>query len=147
MKNALTLFLKIVIFGIAIAVLAGMIRFPQTEGRAANLDLISIYTDPFIIYMYIASIPFFIALYQGFKLLGFIGQNKTISRRSMKALQTIKYCAISIICFIAGAEIFVLLGEEADKAGFISLGIITTFASILVATIAAVFQKKIYKLI
>lgn len=143
----MTLLSKFVILLIALAVLAGMIRFPQTEGRAANLDLISIYTDPFIIYMYIASIPFFIALYQGFKLLGFIGQNKTVSHRSLKALQTIKYCAIIIICFIAGAEIFVLLGEEPDKAGFISLGIITTFASIIVATVATVFQKKIYKLI
>jgi hypothetical protein len=63
------LFLKVVILLIAIGVLAGMIRFPQTEGRATHLDLISIYTDPFIIYGYIASIPFFVGLYQAFKLL------------------------------------------------------------------------------
>ena len=58
MKNGSTLFLKVVILLIAIGVLAGLIRFPQTEGRAANLDLISIYTDPFIIYIYIASTSF-----------------------------------------------------------------------------------------
>ena len=33
-----------------IATLAAMMRFPQSEGRAANLDLISIYADPLIIY-------------------------------------------------------------------------------------------------
>lgn len=52
MKKGSTLFLKIVICLIAIGALAGMLWFPQTEGRAANLDLISIYTDPFIIYIY-----------------------------------------------------------------------------------------------
>ncbi|KKQ07364.1 MAG: hypothetical protein US19_C0048G0011, partial [Candidatus Daviesbacteria bacterium GW2011_GWB1_36_5] len=46
MKKGSTLFLKVVICLIAIGALAGMIWFPQTEGRAANLDLISIYTDP-----------------------------------------------------------------------------------------------------
>src|ERR687886_61316 len=75
MKRGSTLFLKSVILLIAIGALAGMIRFPQTEGRAANLDLISIYRDPFIIYLYIASIPFFVALYQAIKLLGFVENN------------------------------------------------------------------------
>jgi hypothetical protein len=72
MKRSSTLFLKVVILLIAIGVLAGMLRFPQTEGRAANLDLISIYRYPFIIYIYIGSIPFFVGLYQAFKLLNFI---------------------------------------------------------------------------
>jgi hypothetical protein len=58
MKKSSTFFLKVVILLIAIGVLAGLIWFPQTEGRAAHLDLISIYTDPFIIYIYIASTPF-----------------------------------------------------------------------------------------
>jgi hypothetical protein len=58
MKHSSTLFLKLVILLIAVGALVGMIRFPQTEGRAVNLDLISIYADLFIIYAYIASIPF-----------------------------------------------------------------------------------------
>ena len=49
MKKASTLFLKFVICLIAIAALIWLIWFPQLEGRAANLDLISIYTDPLII--------------------------------------------------------------------------------------------------
>ena len=61
-KRGSILFLKVVIVLIAIGVLAAMIRFPQAEGRAKNLDLISIYADPFIISIYIASTPFFIGL-------------------------------------------------------------------------------------
>lgn len=58
MKHTSTLILKVVIFLIAIVVLTAMIWFPQIEGRAVDLDLVSIYMDPFIIYSYIASIPF-----------------------------------------------------------------------------------------
>src|SRR5438874_8159056 len=89
MKRSSTLFLKVVILLIAIGVLAGMIRFPQTEGRATNLDLISIYTDPFIIYIYIASTPFFIGLYQAFKLLNFIDANKAFSQAAVNTLDII----------------------------------------------------------
>ena len=46
MKKSSTIFLQAVIVLIGIAALAIMIRFPQTEGRAANLDLFSIYADP-----------------------------------------------------------------------------------------------------
>ena len=76
MKPSSTLFLKIVLCLIATCALVGIIWFPQTEGRAANLDLISIYADPLILYSFIASIPFFVGLYNAFKLLGFIDANK-----------------------------------------------------------------------
>src|SRR3989344_5409413 len=85
MKKGSTLFLKVVICLIAIGALAGMIWFPQTEGRAANLDLISIYTDPFIIYIYIASTPFFVGLYQAFKLLNFIDGSYAFSQGAVNA--------------------------------------------------------------
>ena len=86
MERASIIFLKTVIVLIGIVALVVMIRFPLTEGRAVNLDLFSIYSDPFIIYGYLASIPFFIALYQAFKLLGYIGQNEVFSLSSVKAL-------------------------------------------------------------
>src|SRR5215216_3827415 len=100
MKLSSIVFLKVVIVLIAIGALAGMIRFPQTEGRAANLDLISIYKDPFIIYLYVASIPFFVALYQAIKLLGFVEQNKIFSETAVKAVRKIKHCALAFIGFI-----------------------------------------------
>jgi hypothetical protein len=141
-KRGSTLFLKVVILLIAIVALAGMIRFPQTEGRAANLDLIGIYADPFIIYGYIASIPFFVALYQAFKLLGYIEQNKVFSQTAVKALRYIKYCAIAIIGFIAAAVVFIRFGGgDDDPAGFVAMGIFTTFVSIVIATATAVFQE------
>ena len=130
---------------IGIVALAIMIRFPVTEGRAANLDLFSIYSDPFILYGYATSIPFFIALYNAFKLMGYIGQNKAFSLNSVSALRSIKYCAIALSIFIvmAGLYIRIFHNKDDDPAGFLAMCIVTTFVSIIVAITAAMFEKKI----
>ena len=142
-KRSSTIFLQVVIVLIGIVALAIMIRFPLTEGRAANLDLFSIYADPFIIYGYAASISFFVALYQAFKLLGYIGQNKVFSLSSVKALRTIKYCALILSASIvmAGLYIRIFHAEGDDPAGFLAICIMTTFVSIVIATSAAVFER------
>jgi hypothetical protein len=141
-KRGSTVFLKVVILLIAIGVLAAMIRFPQTEGRAANLDFISIYTDPLIIYGYIASIPFFVALYQAFKLLGYVDANNVFSQLAVKAVRNIKYCAITISGFIILGILYIrLFASGDDPAGPTALGIFTTFASIVIATAATIFER------
>ena len=143
MKRVSIIFLQGVIVLIGIVALAIMIRFPLTEGRAANLGLFSIYYDPFILYGYAASIPFFIALYKAFKLLGYIGQNKAFSLNSVRTLRSIKYCAIvlSILIVMAGLYIRISHNKEDDPAGFLAICIVTTFVSIVVATAAAIFEK------
>src|SRR3989304_5577771 len=145
MKKSSTIFLQIVVVLIGMVALAVMIRFPLTEGRAVNLDLFSIYSDPFIVYGCLASIPFFVALYQAFKLLGYIGQNKVFSLSSVKALRNIKYCAIVLSVLIVIAAIYIRVSfngnADDDPAGFIAVSIVATFISIVVATAAAVFER------
>jgi len=143
MKPRSTVFLQAVIVLIGIVTLAIMIRFPLTEGRAENLDLFSIYLDPFILYGYAASIAFFVALYKAFKLLGYIGQNKVFSLNSVKTLRSIKQCAIvlSILIVAAGIYIRIFHAKDDDPAGFLAICIVTTFVSIIVATAVAVFEK------
>lgn len=143
MKRISTIFLRAVIVLIGMIVLAVLIWLPLTEGRAANLDLFSIYSDPFILYGYAASIAFFIALYKAFKLLGYIGQNKVFSSNSVGALKSIKYCAILLSILIVTAGLFIKIShnKEDDPAGFLAICIVTAFASIVVATAAAIFEK------
>jgi hypothetical protein len=142
MKRSSTLFLKVVILLIGIGVLIGMIWFPQTEGRAANLDSISVYKDPFIIYIYIASIPLFVGLYQAFKLLNFIDANKAFSQGAVNTLGNMKLASLSFIGFIALAEFYIRFFVHGDDpAGPMALGIVISFASIVIATAAAVFQR------
>lgn len=137
-----TLFLKAVLLLIAIVTLAGLIRFPQTEGRAANLDLISIYADPLIIYGYIASIPFFFALYQAFRLLGYVERNQIFSQSAINAVKKIKYCAIATSGFIVFGILYIRFFTNGDDpAGPTGLGILAIFASLVMATIVAVFER------
>ena len=143
MKKIPIVFLQAVIVLIGIVALVIIIRLPLTEGRAVNLDVLSIYSDPFILYGYAASIAFFIALYKSFKLLGYIGQNKVFSSSSVKALKSIKYCAIvlSILIVLAGLYIKLFHNKEDDPAGFLTICIVTTFVCIVLATAAAIFEK------
>jgi len=143
MKRISTIFLQVVIVLIGIAALAILIRFPLTEGRATNLDLFSIYSDPFILYGYAASIAFFVALFKAFKLLGYIGQNKVFTSNSVGTLRSIKYCAIilSILIVAAGLYIRIFHNKDDDPAGFLAICVVTTFVSIVVATAAAIFEK------
>ena len=143
MKKISIVFLQAVVVLIGLVALAFLIWFPLLEGRATNLDLFSIYSDPFILYGYAASIAFFVALYKAFRLLGYIGQNKVFSSNAVKALRSIKYCAIvlSILIVIAGVYIKISHHKDDDPAGFIAMCIVTTFVSIVVATAAAIFEK------
>ena len=142
MKKGSTLFLKFVICLIAIGALIWLIWFPQLEGRAANLDLISIYTDPFIIYGYIASIPFFVGLYQAFKLLNLIDANKAFSQAAVNTLRNMKFASLSLIGFIAGAVLYIRFFVHGDDpAGPTALGIIVAFAALVITVASAVFQK------
>src|SRR5215467_394563 len=97
-KRFATIFLQAVIVLVGIGALAFLLWEPHVEGRNAHATLFEIYfKDPFLAYAYVASIPFFVALYQAFKVLGYPGQNKVFSPEAVKALRTIKYCAITII--------------------------------------------------
>ena len=143
MKRTSILFLRAVLVLIGMVALFILIRFPLTEGRAVNLDLLSIYLDPFILYGYVSSIAFFVALYKAFKLLGYIAQDKLFTINSIRVLRSIKYCAIilSVLILIAGLSIVIFHNPEDDAAGFLSLCIITIFISITVAIALAVLER------
>jgi hypothetical protein len=142
MNRAPISFLRIVIFLIGIGALAFLLWEPHIEGRNAHATFFEIYfKDPFLMYAYIASIPFFVALHQAFKLLGYAGQNKVFSQASVKALRTIKFCALAIIGFVvAGENIFILFNNSDDRAGGVFMGILIAFGSIVIAATAAMFE-------
>ena len=143
MKRSLTIFLQIVIVLIGIASLALLLWEPQIEGVNAHATNFEIYfKDPFLALVYIGSIPFFVALYQAFKVLGYAGQNKIFSQAAVKALRTIKYCALATIGFVVVEEIFIMLNHGSDDpAGGIFMGVLITFGSIVIATAAAMFER------
>ena len=142
LKQGSTLFLKGVIALIALVALALLIVMPQLEGRAADLDLFHIYANPLIIYTFIGSIPFFVALYQGFKLLGYVDQNKVFSPSAVQAVGKIKYCALTFAGLILLGILYIrLTSVDDDPAGVSAVSMVIIFGSIVIATAAAVFQR------
>ena len=145
MKRGSIIFLQIVIVLIGIGALALLLWEPQIEGVNAHATNFEIYfKDPFLALVYAGSIPFFVALYQAFKLLGYVGRDKVFSPAAVKALRTIKYCALAIIGFVVVEEIFIMLmnNRDNDNPGApIFMGLLIIFPSIVVATAAAMFER------
>lgn len=142
MARISTIFLQIVVVCIGLGALAFLLWEPHLEGVNTNATVFEIYTDPFILLVYAGSLPFFFALYQVFKLLGSIGQNKIYSQDSVRALKTIKYCALAIIGFVIVEEVIIMLNHgNDDAAGAMMMGILITFGSIVVAAAAGMFER------
>ena len=68
-------------------------------------------------------------------------QNKTFSQATVKALRTIKYCAIAIIGFVAVSVIFMMFAEQDDRPAGVFMRILIAFPSIVIATAAALFER------
>ena len=143
MKKIPTIFLQSVVVFIGIGSFAFLLWEPHLEGRNVNATLSQIYfNDPFLVYAYIASIPFFTVIYQTFMLLGHIGQNKILSSDSVSALRTIKYCAVSLVGFVVVPEAYLLIVRPGDDiAGGVAMGLFIIFVSSVVAATAAVLER------
>jgi len=142
MKKGSAIFLQVIIVIIGIASLVFLLWEPHLEGRNVHASFFEIYfKDPFLAYAYIGSLPFFVALYKSFKVLGYARLDKAFSPEAVKALRTIKYCAICIIGFVAVGEIFIMSHESDDRAGGVFMGVLIGFGSVVVVTAAAVFER------
>ena len=120
-----------------------MIRLPLLEGRAAHLDLLHIYIDPFILYGYASSTVFFYMLYKVFTLLGHIRNNALFSMSSLTILKHIKSCSLILCVLVIAAAIYIKLFHEKqdDPAGFLGLSLIISMGLIIVVALVTVIQQ------
>jgi hypothetical protein len=146
MNFGATLFLRAVLVLIGLGVLAFLLVEPHLEGRNAHATPFEIYfKDPFLAYIYVASIPFFVGLFHALKVLGYADRNKEFSPSTVRSVRIIKYCAIALAGFVAGAEVFIIMNESDDRAGGVAMGVFIAFVSILVATAMAVLERTLQK--
>src|SRR5436189_1712652 len=144
MKRGSTIFLQALVLLLGVGLLALLIWEPQVEGRNVNATLFEVYfKDPFLAYIYVAFIPFFVCLYQAFKILGYARRNEIFFPRSVRALRIIKYCALTTAIFILGAEayLFIFMRGKDDIAGGVMMGAFVILVSAVIATVAAVFER------
>ncbi len=142
MKSGATIFLRAVLVLIGIAALAMLLVQPHFEGRNANATAFEVYfEDPFLAYLYVASVPFFVGLYHAFKVLSFAGEDRQISPSAVRSVRITKHCAIALIVFVAGAEAWILSIDDDDRAGGVMMGVFIAFAAIVVATAMSVLER------
>lgn len=143
MKNSSTIILQIVIVLVGIGALAFLLWEPQIEGRNVHATLFEIYfKDPFLAWAYTASIAFFVALYQAFKLLTYIGQNNVFSQPAVKTLRTITYCATTLVSFVVAAEAYLFIVRPGDDiAGGVFMGLLMIVVFGVVAIASAMFER------
>ncbi len=142
-KRIPLIFLRTVVVLIGVGVLVFMLWEPHLEGRNAHATLFQIYfNDPFLAYAYTASIAFFTAIYQTFRLIGYIGKNKAFSPNSVRSLRTIKYCAMAIIGFVAAPVVYLFIVRPGDDiAGGVAVGLFLIFVSVVAASVASVLER------
>lgn len=144
-KRSSIVFLQAVVVLIGAVALSLLLIEPRLEGVNAQASFFQTYfDDPFLAYVYIGSIPFFVALFQSFKMLGFIGRNQVFSQSAVNTLKIIKYCAFITAGAIIAAIIYLRVAAFSngeDSAGAVMLGVVVAFVSVVVGIAAAVFQK------
>lgn len=143
MREVTTLFLKIAVFIIGLAVLALCIfLMPHMANFAAKLypNIAPMKYLVFIV-MYGAAVPFYFALYQAFNLLRYIDENTAFSELSVKALKNIKCCAITISgLYVLGLPLFRFIAKKVDPPIGL-MGLIIIFTSLVIAVFAAILQR------
>lgn len=142
MKRYSTIFLKLAVIFIGTPVLAlcifGSIWLAKNP---VNPDYAHI-LYPIVIGILVSAVPFFVALYQALRLLGYIDKNIAFSELSVKALKNIKYCAVTTCTLYVVMMPFVyFVAEKDDAPGLIIIGMAPIFASLVIAVFAAVLQR------
>ena len=142
MNRRLAKLLQVFVVGTGIGALAFLLIEPHFEGRNARATLTRIYfDDPFLAYVYIASIPFFVAAYQAFKALGDAAGARSLAPETLKRIRTVKHCGIALVGLVAVGEVFILSGDSDDRAGGVFMGILFGAGAVAIAVAATMFER------
>lgn len=144
MQKGSTIFLRVAVLAVGTVVSLLCIFALPHMWRTAHLE------EPDITYalygiltaLYVSVVPFFVALWQTIKLLGYVDANKAFSTLSVRALKNIKYCALAISTIYAATVPFLYIWAEKDDApGLIVIGMVLTLAPVAVGVFAGVLQR------
>ncbi|QGR00088.1 DUF2975 domain-containing protein [Paenibacillus psychroresistens] len=142
MERGSTLLLKVTVCFIGIPIIALCIFWLPWIAKEVEEEYSTFWLYPALIGLYVSVVPFFVALYQSFRLLSNIDKNKAFSDLSVRALKNIKYCAFTIsILQLAVLPLLYIIADADDAPGLIIIGMVIPCASFVIAVFAAVLQK------
>ncbi len=142
MKYASTVFLRLVIIGLALtAVLFGAFLAPNAIAEATRSYGIG-YSIPSAVGLYAAAVPFLVALIMGWRLLNLIDMNKTFSMAAMRTLGAIKYAAVSMsILLAANLPLIYAVADDEDAPGLILIGAAIIGTPFVIGVFAALMRR------
>lgn len=145
MKGSSALFVQVVLVLIGIGTLGLMLWEPHLEGRNAHATTFEIYfKDPFLAYVYVGSIPFFVAIQRAFQLFGRTRRHGAFSQVDLEALRTIRSCSMALIGFVAGAAIWIiLLGDGEDRPAGIFMCALAILGATVIGAAATRFARNL----
>ena len=141
-RETMILKIAVIMLGIPVAALS-VLLLPWIARDASESSIRMAYVIyGILILMYISVVPFFAALYQGFRLLGYIDSNKAFSELSLNSIQKIRsYAAAISIIYLFAMPLFYIVAEIDDAPGVILVGMIFVFAPLTVTVFAAILKK------
>lgn len=142
------LFLRVAIIAIGVPILALCIfllpkiaieAIGQLTTSGANMAYVVL---GILLIMYISAIPFYLALYQGLKLLNYIDRNEAFSELSVKALRKVRnFSAVISGLYILAMPLIYIVADRDDAPGLILIGMVIIGASMVIAVFSAVLKK------
>ncbi len=145
MKRISILCLQAAVILVGVGALVFLLGEPHLEGRNVGATAFEIYfKDPFLAYAYLSSIPFFVALFQAFRVLGLVGRGEALSHRVSHGLRIIRRCSTLVAALAAGglASLLVTVPAEEDRAGGLALGLLVISVSVASAIAAGLLERK-----
>ncbi|HLP24338.1 MAG TPA: DUF2975 domain-containing protein [Acidobacteriota bacterium] len=147
MKSGTALFLQIVVVLVGLAAFAFLLGEPHLEGRNAHATIFEIYFhDPFLAYVYVGSLPFFLGLQRAFVLLGDVRRRGTFSTTTVNSLRTIHRCALVVLGFVAGGVVFILVaGDGEDRPAGIFMSALVALPAIAISAAATMAVRHLQR--
>lgn len=142
MKQTSTFFLKsaiiligLTVTGLSIFGLPGLAAFSAVENpEFAYLKL------PVLLGLYATEIPFFLALYQAYRLIQSIESGKAFTLEAANTLRMIKICAWVITGIYSAGALFLLL-QGALHPGIAAAGLVIVLASMTISIFSALLHE------
>ncbi len=149
MKRSSTIFLRLSVLAIGAAVLLlCTLLLPSLWQVADEYPDYTYAVYVVLATLYITTIPYYLGLFNAWRLLTLIDTGKAFTLRAVTTLRTVARCAAVIsVLYAVSLPFFYIWADNDDAPGLVVIGIVLTGVPMVVAVCIAVLQRLLYEAI
>lgn len=139
-----TIFLRavIAIMGFAVIIICALILPYQSMEWAKTYPDVAYLQYPILTGLLGTLVPFLIAIYHAINILQYIDEDKPFSKKTIKSVRTIKFCALVISgIYLSAMPIIIYMANQDDAPGLAVIGLFFALAPFVIAVFAEVMQR------